>query len=104
MGLIIGMGGTRPQFAYDYYYGIEWDTSVSNPVPTRIGKAELHASLPVQSLIRRCVLKDNGEVNYYLHANIQPSVTTARLQTLRARTVKSWLSCPIATIVLKWMV
>ena len=69
MGLIIGMGGTRPQFAYDYYYGIEWDTSVSNPVPTRIGKAELHASLPVQSLIRRCVLKDNGEVNYYLHAN-----------------------------------
>ena len=69
MGLIIGMGGTRPQFAYDYYYGIEWDTSVSNPVPTRIGKAELHASLPVQSLMRRCTLRDNGEVNYYLHAN-----------------------------------
>jgi hypothetical protein len=69
MGLLIGLGGTKPTFAYDYYYGIEWDTSVSNPVPTRIGKAELHASLPVQSMIRRCTLADDGTVNYYLHAN-----------------------------------
>lgn len=69
MGLIIGMGNTTPEFAYDFYYGIEWDTTVSNPVPTRIGKAELHAELPVQSLIRRCVLNTNGTVNYYLNAN-----------------------------------
>ena len=69
MGLIIGMGNTKPEFAYDFYYGIEWDTTVSNPVPTRIGKAELHAELPVQSLIRRCVLKTDGTVNYYLNAN-----------------------------------
>lgn len=69
MGVIIGMGNTKPEFAYDFYYGIEWDTTVSNPVPTRIGKAELHAKLPVQSLIRRCVLKNNGTVNYYLNAN-----------------------------------
>ena len=69
MGLIIGMGNTKPEFAYDCYYGIEWDTTVSNPVPTRIGKAELHAELPVQSLIRRCVLKTDGTVNYYLNAN-----------------------------------
>lgn len=69
MGLIIGMGNTTPEFAYDFYYGIEWDTTVSNPVPTRIGKAELHAELPVQSLIRRCVLKTDGTVNYYLNAN-----------------------------------
>ena len=69
MGLLIGLGGTKPTFAYDYYYGIEWDTSVSNPHPTRIGKAELHAELPVQSLIRRCVLKTDGTVNYYLNAN-----------------------------------
>lgn len=69
MGLIIGMGNTKPEFAYDFYYGIEWDTTVSNPVPTRIGKAELHAELPVQSLIRRCVLNTNGTVNYYLNAN-----------------------------------
>lgn len=69
MGLLIGTGNTKPAFAYDYYYGIEWDKTVSNPIPTRIGKNELHQSLPVQSLMRRCVLKDNGTVNYYLHAN-----------------------------------
>lgn len=69
MGLLIGTGNTKPAFAYDYYYGIEWDKTVSNPVPIRIGKTELHQSLPVQSLMRRCVLKDDGTVNYYLHAN-----------------------------------
>lgn len=69
MGLLIGTGNTKPAFAYDYYYGIEWDKTVSNPIPTRIGKTELHQSLPVQSLMRRCILKDDGTVNYYLHAN-----------------------------------
>lgn len=69
MGLLVGVGTTRPTYAYDYYYGIEWDTTVSNPKPTRIGKAELHQSLPLQSMIRRCILKDDGEVNYYLNAN-----------------------------------
>lgn len=69
MGLLIGIGATRPQYAYDYYYGIEWDITVSNKNVTRIGKAELHQSLPLQSMIRRCILKDDGEVNYYLNAN-----------------------------------
>lgn len=69
MGLLIGVGGTKPTFAYDYYYGIEWDTTVSNPIPTRIGKMELHASVPIQSKMRRCLLKDDGTVNYYCHAN-----------------------------------
>ena len=69
MGLLIGVGATRPQYAYDYYYGIEWDITVSNKNVTRIGKAELHQSLPLQSMIRRCILKDDGEVNYYLNAN-----------------------------------
>jgi hypothetical protein len=69
MGLLIGVGTTRPTYAYDYYYGIEWDTTVSNPQPTRVGKEELHQSLPLQSMMRRCILNDNGTVNYYLHAN-----------------------------------
>lgn len=69
MGLLVGVGTTRPAYAYDYYYGVEWDVTVSNPKLTRVGKMELHQSLPVQSLMRRCVLKDNGAVNYYLHAN-----------------------------------
>lgn len=69
MGLIIGVGNTKPKFPYDYYYGIEWDSNVANSACKRLGRPELHASLPIQSRMRRCVLKDNGTVAYYLHAN-----------------------------------
>lgn len=69
MGIVIGIGQTKPQMPYDQFYGIEWDVTVSNPKAKRVGKLELHASLPVQSLMRRCVLRDNGEVAYYLDAN-----------------------------------
>ena len=69
MGLLIGIGNTKPTFPYDYYYGIEWDSEIANPACTRIGKQELHVSLPIQSGMRRCILRDNGTVNYYLHAN-----------------------------------
>lgn len=68
MGLLIGVGNTKPTFPYDYYYGIEWDSNVANPTCTRIGRPELHVSLPVQNGMRRCILKDDGTVNYYLHA------------------------------------
>ena len=69
MGLLIAIGGTKPSFPYDYYYGIEWDITVSNKKPTRIGKMELHQSLPLQNMMRRCTQNDDGTVNYYLHAN-----------------------------------
>lgn len=69
MGLLIGVGNTKPSFPYDYYYGIEWDITVSNKKPTRIGKMELHQSLPLQNMMCRCILKDDGTVNYYLHPN-----------------------------------
>ena len=69
MGLLIGVGDSRPQSAYDYWYGIEWDVTVSNPHPTRIGKKELHKELPLQNMMRGCLLNDDGSVNYYLHAN-----------------------------------
>ncbi len=68
MGLLIGVGNTKPKFPYDYYYGVEWDTNVANPACTRLGRAELHVSLPIQNRMRRCILKDDGTVNYYLHA------------------------------------
>lgn len=51
------------------YYGVEWDITVSNPQLTRIGKMELHRELPIQSKMRRCLLLDDGTVNYYLHPN-----------------------------------
>lgn len=69
MGLIIGVGNTKPKFPYDYYYGIEWDSNVANSACKRLGRPELHVSLPIQSKMRRCVLRDNGTVAYYLHAN-----------------------------------
>ena len=69
MGIIIGLGNSKPTFPYDYYYGIEWDITVSNAKPTRIGKKELHKELPLQNLMRRCILQEDGSVNYYLHPN-----------------------------------
>lgn len=69
MGLLIGVGNTKPTFPYDYYYGIEWDSTVASSACIRIGRPELHVSLPIQSRMRRCILRDNGTVAYYLHAN-----------------------------------
>lgn len=68
MGLVIGVGNTKPTFPYDYYYGVKINTNVADTKLERVGRAELHASLPVQSQMRRCLLNDNGEVVTYLHA------------------------------------
>lgn len=51
-----------------YAYGVEWDTTVSNPNCTRIGNPLLHKSLPIQNGLRGCVVQD-GYVNYYLNAD-----------------------------------
>lgn len=53
----------------NFYYGIQYDTAVAAPACTRIGNMALHATLPIQSRMRKCLLKDNGTVNYYLDAN-----------------------------------
>lgn len=68
MGLFIGLGGdgTRPTFSYDYYYGVEIDTSTAATAGTRLGRPELHFNLPIQKKMKRCVLKDAGSVAYYL--------------------------------------
>lgn len=68
MGLVIGVGNTKPTFPYEYYYGVKINTNVADTTLERVGRAELHASLPVQSQMRRCLLNDNGEVVTYLHA------------------------------------
>lgn len=69
MGILIGIGDTAPVKPDSYFYGVEWDITVSNPALTRIGKMELHRELPIQSKMRRCLLLDDGVVNYYLHPN-----------------------------------
>lgn len=54
------------------WYGIEIDEANSSPDVTRIASnlehngKYIHAELPVHSLIKACLLNDNGTVNYYL--------------------------------------
>ena len=57
-------------------YGVDWDEDNSSPTLTRTGdltgvgagSSPGNASLPVQALMKRCILQDNGAVNYYLCA------------------------------------
>lgn len=49
-------------------YGVEWDTSVSNPDCTRVGNPLLHKSLPIQSALRGCIAVGK-EIKYYLNPN-----------------------------------
>ncbi len=53
------------------WYGVEIDESNTDPAGavTRTGNMDLHRQLPVQNGMRRCLLLDDGTVNYYLDAN-----------------------------------
>lgn len=66
MGLLIGVGSTTPTFPYNHYYGIEYDVTATSQDCTRVGKAELHQTVPCHAKMRRCLLNDDGTVNYYL--------------------------------------
>ena len=50
-----------------FWYGVEWDLTISDPTCTRIGNMDLHRTLPVQSQMRGCLLADDGTVNKYLN-------------------------------------
>ena len=50
-------------------YGVRHYYNNSSSALTRIGASNLHVTLPVQSLMRRCVVADDGSVVYYLDAN-----------------------------------
>ena len=52
-----------------YSYGILIDGNFSTPLVTRVGNLELHKTLPIHSLMRGCLLLDDGTVNYYLDPN-----------------------------------
>lgn len=73
MGLLIGIGNTSPKNPYSQWYGVKIAkgsvASESNRC-TRIngnGASDLHTSLPLQNAMKRCLLKDDGTVNYYLN-------------------------------------
>ena len=49
-----------------YAYGIEFDVTVSSTAATRIGNMSMHRTLPVQTLMKGCLLDDDGNVVDYL--------------------------------------
>jgi hypothetical protein len=51
----------------DDWYGIRW--SESTGTVERIGKTELHRTLPLQSQMRRCMLQDDGTVYKYISSS-----------------------------------
>ena len=64
-----GSWTTQEIFGNYWTYGIRHYFTNSSPDVTRIGNADLHRDLPIQSQMRRCVVNDDGEVVYYLDAD-----------------------------------
>ncbi len=65
-----------------YWYGVEWDTTVSDPAVTRIGNLSYASALPIQNGMVRADVNDNGTINYYLDphdSNKKADGTTADL-------------------------
>lgn len=65
-------------------YGVEWDTSVSDPKLTRIGNTSLHKSLPIQSGMYGCICQ-GATIRYRLAADDwrfrrEPVTTQVNLQ------------------------
>ena len=48
-------------------YGVRKDRSVNNTALTRLGSEYLHRTLPIHEKMMRCVVNDDGTVNYWLH-------------------------------------
>ena len=49
------------------WYGIEFDTEISDPTCTRIGNLDFHRILPIHNQIKGCLLNDDGQVVKYLN-------------------------------------
>ncbi len=67
MGLLLGSGGTTPQYPYNMWYGVKHDFTNRDKHLTRVGNLDLHRSLPLQKKLRRFVENTDGSVKYYLH-------------------------------------
>ena len=50
----------------DDWYGVEITNLPATALP-RIGKLDLHRTLPIHNKMRRCLLNVDGTVNYYTH-------------------------------------
>ena len=94
MGIFIGIGNTKPTFPYDYYYGVQIDVNVADTALTRVGRPELHVTLPVQSLMRRCLINDSGEVVTYLHPTDSTKTDTGATADLTGTTGQVMVEIP----------
>ena len=94
MGIFIGIGNTKPAFPYDYYYGVQIDVNVADTALTRVGRPELHVTLPVQSLMRRCLINDSGEVVTYLHPTDSTKTDTGATADLTGTTGQVMVEIP----------
>lgn len=54
-------------YANTEVYGVRHFYTNASPDLTRIGSADLHRNLPIQSQMSRCIVDDLGVVKYYLH-------------------------------------
>lgn len=94
MGLLIAVGNTKPTFPYDYYYGVKINLSVADPQLERVGRPELHASLPIQAAMRRCLLRDDGTVAAYLHPTDSARTDTGAAADLAGTTGQVMVEIP----------
>ena len=94
MGIFIGIGNTKPAFPYDYYYGVQINVNVADTALTRVGRPELHVTLPVQSLMRRCLINDSGEVVTYLHPTDSTKTDTGATADLTGTTGQVMVEIP----------
>lgn len=94
MGIFIGIGNTKPSFPYDYYYGVQINVNVADTALTRVGRPELHVTLPVQSLMRRCLVNDSGKVVTYLHPTDSTKTDTGAAADLTGTTGQVMVEIP----------
>lgn len=94
MGLLIAVGDTTPKFPYDYYYGVKINLNVADPKLERVGRPELHVSLPIQSGMRRCLLRDDGTVATYLHPTDSAKTDTGAAADLTGATGQVMVEIP----------
>lgn len=94
MGIFIGIGNTKPEFPYDYYYGVQINVNVADTALTRVGRPELHVTLPVQSLMRRCIVNDSGKVVTYLHPTDSTKTDTGAAADLTGKSGQVMVEIP----------
>lgn len=56
---------TEQQFSH----GVVINNNIASSYLRRVGNTDKHRALPIHSKMRRCLLRDDGTVNYYLHSS-----------------------------------